>query len=91
MKICLECRAMGDSLIAGGAGQALVQMAKGKHDRQEYAIKFFLTQNGFDAEHEMYRSGSDAQVSDLAQFLPKVCRIPSPPTYAAYLYRSVFP
>jgi hypothetical protein len=50
-------------------------MAKGKHDRQEYAIKFFLTQNGFDAEHEMYRSDGDAQVSALAQFLPKVCRI----------------
>jgi hypothetical protein len=55
-------------------------MAKGKHDRQEYAVKFFLTRHGFDVEEEMYRSGSGTQGSPLSQFLPKVCRIASSPS-----------
>jgi hypothetical protein len=59
------------------AGQAVVQMARGKHDRRDYAIKFFASRQGFDAEHPLYRSGSQVQASELAQFLPKVCR-PAP-------------
>jgi hypothetical protein len=55
------------------AGQAVVQMARGKHDRREYAIKFFASRQGFDVEHTLYCSGSQAQASELAQFLPKVC------------------
>jgi hypothetical protein len=47
-------------------------MAKGKHDRQEYAIKFFASHQGFEAEHALYWSGQRAQASVLAQFLPKV-------------------
>jgi hypothetical protein len=48
-------------------------MARGKHDRREYAIKFFASRQGFNAEHALYCSGSQAQASELAQFLPKVC------------------
>jgi hypothetical protein len=57
----------------GCAGQAVVQMARGKHDRRDYAIKFFAYRQGFHAEHALYCSGSQAQASELAQFLPKVC------------------
>jgi hypothetical protein len=46
-------------------------MAKGSVDRREYAIKFFVSKAGFDAEKELYLSDG-AQGSNLAQFLPKV-------------------
>jgi hypothetical protein len=46
-------------------------MARGKHDRREYAIKFFASRQSFDAEHALYCS--QVQASELAQFLPKVC------------------
>jgi hypothetical protein len=48
-------------------------MARGKHDRRDYAIKFFASRQGFYAEHALYYSGSQVQASALAQFLPKVC------------------
>jgi hypothetical protein len=51
----------------------VVQMAKGKHDRREYAVKFFLTRKAFDAEHALYWGSSGAQASVVARFLPKVC------------------
>jgi hypothetical protein len=54
------------------AGQAVVQMAKSKHDRLEYAIKFFVSRAAFDVEQAMYGQGSGAHSCGLAQFLPKV-------------------
>jgi hypothetical protein len=51
----------------------VVQMARGKHDSREYAIKFFASRQSFDAEHALYCSGSQVQASGLAQFLPQVC------------------
>jgi hypothetical protein len=75
VSICLQYEAAGDQFIGGGAGQAVVQMAKGKHDRQEYAIKFFLNRDYFNVEEGMYTRG--AQGSPLSQFLPRVCSIPS--------------
>ena len=48
------------------AGQAVVQFAHGKLDRQDYAIKFFLSRKGFDAEEALYRH------TTLGAFLPQV-------------------
>jgi membrane protein DedA with SNARE-associated domain len=46
-------------------------MARGTLDRREYAIKFFVSKQGFEAEKELYLNNG-AQGSALAQFLPKV-------------------
>lgn len=47
-------------------------MARSRHSRVEYAIKWFVSRAAFESERALYdkRSGSDASV--LAQFLPKV-------------------
>jgi hypothetical protein len=47
-------------------------MAKGKYDKEDYAIKFFVTRRGFEAERDLYWSGSGAPDSVLATFLPRV-------------------
>jgi hypothetical protein len=49
-----------------------VQMAKSKYDNLEYAIKFFVSRDAFEAELAMYDCGGGNQASGLAQFLPKV-------------------
>ena len=54
------------------AGQAVVQMAKSRHNRLEYAIKFYLSQAAFEAEVELYGTRGGAPASPLAQFLPLV-------------------
>ena len=48
------------------AGQAVVQFAYGTLDRQEYALKFFLSRKAFDAEEVLYRH------TTLGRFLPQV-------------------
>ena len=48
------------------AGQAVVQFAYGRLDRQEYALKFFLSRKAFDAEEALYRH------TTLGTFLPQV-------------------
>lgn len=48
------------------AGQAVVQFAYGKLDKQDYAIKFFLSRKAFEAEEALYRH------TTLGQFLPHV-------------------
>lgn len=35
-------------------GQGMVQFARGVHDGEEYAIKFFTQRSAFDREHELY-------------------------------------
>jgi hypothetical protein len=47
-------------------------MAKSQHDDLEYAIKFFMSKEAFNAELDMYESGRGTQNGCLAQFLPKV-------------------
>lgn len=54
------------------AGQAVVQMARGKNDRLDYAIKFFVSQDAFESELAMYGQGSGAPAGVLSQFLPRV-------------------
>lgn len=44
----------------------MVQFATGKLDKQDYAIKFFLSRKGFDSEEALYRH------TTLGQFLPTV-------------------
>ena len=48
-------------------------MARSRLNGLEYAIKFFVSRAAFNAEHAMYRAGSDTQASGLAKFLPQVC------------------
>jgi hypothetical protein len=48
------------------AGQAVVQFAYGKLDKQDYAVKFFLSRKAFEAEEALYRH------TTLGQFLPQV-------------------
>ena len=65
--------------LCGDAGQAIVQMARSKHNSLEYAIKFFALRSAFDAEAALYRD----RRNPLGQFLPKVrpsaplCPLPS--------------
>ena len=47
-------------------------MAKSRHNRLEYAIKFYLSQAAFEAEVELYGTRGGAPASPLAQFLPLV-------------------
>lgn len=47
-------------------GQAIVQMAKDRASGLDFAIKFFVSKRGFDAEAELYED------SPLGKFLPKV-------------------
>lgn len=47
-------------------GQAVVQFATGTLDKQDYAIKFFLSRKGFDSEEALYRH------TTLGEFLPNV-------------------
>jgi hypothetical protein len=49
----------------------VVQMAKAKYDRREYAIKFFVSNQAFESEKALY-SCDGAHASALAQFLPNV-------------------
>ena len=42
------------------AGQAVVQFAKGYHDKIEYAIKFFLDREAFQAEAALYAACAPA-------------------------------
>jgi hypothetical protein len=48
------------------AGQAVVQFAYGRLDKQDYAIKFFLSKKALDAEEALYGH------TTLGQFLPQV-------------------
>ena len=54
------------------AGQAVVQMARGKNDGVEYAIKFYVSRAAFEAERGLYSQRTSTQATGLAQFLPKV-------------------
>lgn len=58
------------------AGQAVVQFAHGKLDKQDYAIKFFLSRKGFQAEEALYRH------TTLGQFLPQAW-LSSLPVYSS--------
>lgn len=49
------------------AGQGLVAFARGIHDQLDYAIKFFVVRESFDAERRLY----DTDV--LGALLPQVC------------------
>jgi hypothetical protein len=60
------------------AGQALVQFAYGKLDRQDYVIKFFLSRKAFEAEEALYRH------TTLGMFLPQV--VVSCPEHASALW-----
>ena len=46
-------------------------MAKSARDGLEYAIKFFVSQEAFQAESDLYGSGT-ACINPLSQFLPRV-------------------
>lgn len=50
------------------AGQAVVQMARNPLNGLDYAIKFFISNNAFDSEKELYNDKS----SPLGKFLPQV-------------------
>ena len=54
------------------AGQAVVQMAKGRHDGVEYAIKFYVSRSAFKAEMGLYSQRTSKHASGLGQFLPQV-------------------
>lgn len=46
-------------------------MAKSARDGLEYAIKFFVSQEAFKAECDLYGSGTNC-LNPLSQFLPRV-------------------
>lgn len=48
------------------AGQGLVAFARGVHDQLDYAIKFFLVQESFEAERSLYETKA------LGALLPQV-------------------
>jgi len=48
------------------AGQGVVQFAVGHRDGHAYALKFFVVQDSFDAERELYSDPA------LGQFLPRL-------------------
>ena len=54
------------------AGQAVVQMAKGRVSKREYAIKFYVSQAEFEQEAALYERGCASTSGSLAQFLPQV-------------------
>jgi hypothetical protein len=47
-------------------------MANCRHDKCEYAIKFFLSRSAFNAELAIYHCADGPQTSGLAHFLPQV-------------------
>ena len=55
-----------------GAGHAVVQMARGRHDGVEYTIKFFVSHAAFEAERGLYSQRTSQNAAGLAQFLPQV-------------------
>ena len=61
----------------------MVQFAHGKLDKQDYAIKFFLSKKGFAAEEALYRH------TTLGQLLPQVRRLFS--NYSPNKYTQQFP
>lgn len=48
-------------------------MAKSESSGIVYAIKFFVSQEAFEAESKLYSAGSGPEAHGLAQFLPLVC------------------
>lgn len=50
----------------GRVGQGVVQFAVGVRDGHAYALKFYVVQESFDAERELYGNGA------IAQFLPRL-------------------
>ena len=50
-------------------GQAVVQMARGRYDGVEYAIKFFVSRAAFEAERGLY----SLRTSDKATCLAQLC------------------
>ena len=50
----------------------MVQMARGRHDGVEYAIKFYVSRAAFEAERGLYSQRASRNATGLAQFLPQV-------------------